>query len=65
MCVREPLTPDTTCKYLNAALFSLTMVLLYRKLNQDTVEVAQLHAQMGLLQRALLKDDLAQIHLRR
>jgi hypothetical protein len=41
------------------------MILLYRKLNQDTVEVAQLHAQMGLLQRALLKDDLAQIHLQR
>jgi hypothetical protein len=57
--------PDTTRNCLKLTLFSLTMILLYRKLNQDTVEVAQLHAQMGLLQRALLKDDLAQIHLQR
>jgi len=57
--------PDTTRNCLKLTLVSLTMIFLDRKLNQDTVEVAQLHAQMGLLQRALLKDDLAQIHLQR
>ena len=35
------------------------------KTGSDTVEVAQLHAQMGVLHRAMDQDDLAQGHLKR
>lgn len=35
------------------------------KKGADTVEVAQLHAQMGVLHRAMDQDDLAQGHLKR
>jgi hypothetical protein len=34
-------------------------------MQQDAKEVAQLHAQMGVLHRALGQDDLAQSHLKR
>lgn len=34
-------------------------------MDQDTKEVAQLHAQMGVLHRAMSQDDLAQSHLKR
>jgi hypothetical protein len=43
----------------------LTAILSRLPSNQDTKEVAQLHAQMGVLHRALSQDDLAQSHLRR